>query len=72
MSRNEIEQVLKLEDSETAVSRARVALEALLSQGRSKPARKRTDRADGDDRHERFRHDPHAALRGAPHEAGAA
>lgn len=72
MSRNEIEQVLKLEDSETVASPARAALAALLSQGRSKPARTRTYRADGDDRHERFRHDPHAALRGARHEPGAA
>ena len=65
MSRNEIEDVLTLETSDSVLRHRRGAIEALLmSHGRNnKPAAKRHYR-DGDDRHESRRRVAHASLRG--------
>jgi hypothetical protein len=65
MSRNEIEDVLTLETSDTVLRHRRGAIDALLvSHDRNhKPAAKRYHR-DRDERHEK-RHAPaHASLRG--------
>lgn len=65
MSRNEIEDVLKLETSDTVLRHRRGAIEALLTgHARNiKPAARRRQ-PDGDDRHERRRAVAHASLRG--------
>lgn len=65
MSRNEIEDVLTLETSDTVLRHRRGAIEALLiSHGRNnKPAAKRYHR-DRDERHEKRRAPAHASLRG--------
>lgn len=65
MSRNEIEDALKLETSDTVSRPRRGAIQALLTRhGRNnKPAAKR-HRRDGDDRHERRRLVAHASQRG--------
>ena len=65
MSRNEIEDVLTLETSDTVLRHRRGALDALLSShGRNhKPAAKRHHR-DADDRHESRRRAAHASMRG--------
>lgn len=64
MSRNEIQDVLTLEDSETVLRHRRGAIEALLTSHSKihKPAAKRSHR-DGDERHERHRAPVHAAMR---------
>lgn len=64
MSRNEIDEVLTLEDSETVLRHRRGAIEALLTSHAKihKPAVKRSHR-DGDDRHERYRSPIHAVTR---------
>lgn len=66
MSRNEIEDVLTLETSDTVLRHRRGAIAALLiSHDRNgKPTAKRYQRGDGDDRHERRRAVAHASLRG--------
>ena len=65
MSRNEIDELLKLETSDAVLRHRRGAIEALLvSHGRNvKPAAKRHHR-DGDERHETRRHGAHASMRG--------
>ena len=63
MSRNEIEDVLTLETSETVLRHRRSALQALLlGEARSvKPVKPRHHR-DGDERHERHRAVAHASM----------
>ena len=65
MSRNEIEDVLTLETSDTVLRHRRNALQALLlGDARvGKPARPRHHR-DGDERHERRRPVAHASMHG--------
>ena len=65
MSRNEIEDVLTLETSETVLRHRRSALQALLlGQSRSGKLVKPRHRRDGDERHERRRPVAHASMSG--------
>ncbi len=64
MSRNEIDEVLTLEDSETVLRHRRGAIEALLtSHARINKAAAKRSHLDADERHERRRATDHAAMR---------